>query len=125
MYQSTFGSIAQITFNNEQEYYELLGYLAKNNGFTHITWEDNDLQGAWGKEGRIEFMVNPPAALSAYLKHTAGNGGSVLSRVNCNEFIENIVTNHNFVKRAAQNMVNIRATVPVKYQPDFDRGYNL
>lgn len=125
MYKSTFGSIAQITFNNEQEYYELLGYLAKNDDSTHITWEDKDLQGAWGKEGRIEFLVTPPGALSAYLKHTAGNGGSVLSRVNCNEFIENIVTNHNFVKRAAQNMNNIRNTVPIKYQPDFDRGYNL
>lgn len=125
MYKPTFGTIGQIQFNSEHEYYEFLGYLAKDDGSTYITWEDNDLQGAWAKEGRIEFHQAPPIGLSANLKHTAGNGGNVLSRVNCNEFITNIVTHNNFVKRTVQNAVAIRATVPPIYFPDFDRGLAL
>ena len=32
MYKSSFGSIGQIKFDNEHEFYKLLGYLAKSDG---------------------------------------------------------------------------------------------
>jgi hypothetical protein len=86
MYQANFGTKQQISFNSESEYYELLGYLSKSDGSTILVWEDNDLQGAWTKEGRILFFVAQPATLRANLLHTAGNG-NINSRVNCNEFI--------------------------------------
>lgn len=123
MYQQNFGTQNQVQFNNENEYYELLGYLAKSDGTSSLVWEHNEDQGAWGSEGRIKFNIaNPP--LSCSLNHTAGVG-NVISRVNCNEFIENIATNHGFVMGGTQNIVNIRGTVPAQYQPDFNRGLAL
>jgi hypothetical protein len=124
MYKQSFGTKNQIQFSNEHEYYELLGYLSKTDGSTNLTWEDNDEQGAWGKEGRIEFFVDNPNFL-ATLMHSAGNGGKIISRVNCNEFIHNIVTNYGFVVREQQNYSTIRNIIPQQYLLDFDRGFNL
>ena len=123
MYQPNFGTQNQIQFSNENEYYELLGYLAKSDVTSSLVWEHNEDQGAWGSEGRIKFYIsNPP--LSCSLNHTAGVG-NVISRVNCNEFIENIATNHGFVMGGIQNIVNIRGTVPAQFQADFNRGLAL
>ena len=101
----------------------MLGYLAKSDGTSSLIWEHNENQGAWGNEWRIKFYIaNPP--LSCSLNHTAGVG-NVISRVNCNDFVENIATNHGFVMGGTQNIVNIRGTVPAQYQPDFNRGLAL
>jgi hypothetical protein len=124
MYQANFGTKQQISFNSESEYYELLGYLSKSDGSTILVWEDNDLQGAWTKEGRILFFVAQPATLRANLLHTAGNG-NIYSRVNCNEFVLNIRTNHSFVLGETQNVPNIRATVPQQFIAAFDAGLQL
>lgn len=123
MYRSSFGKQGQISFSNENEYYELLGYLAKSDRTTALTWEHNEDQGAWGSEGRIKFFTsNIP--VSASLNHTAGVS-NIVSRVNCNDFIENIATNHNFIMGRNQNLNNIRNTIPLEFQQDFDRGLNL
>jgi len=123
MYKQSFGTQNQIHFNDESEYYEFLGYLAKSDGTSSLTWEHNEEQGAWGSEGRIHFYIqNPP--ISATLRHTAGTG-NIVSRVNCNEFVENIVTHNNFVMGNIQDLNLIRNTVPQQYLFDFDRGYNL
>ena len=123
MYQPNFVTQNQIQFSNENEYYELLGYLAKSDRTSSLVWEHNEDQGAWGSEGRIKFYIsNPPLSFS--LNHTAGVG-NVISRVNCNEFIENIATNHGFVMGGTQNIVNIRGTVPAQFQADFNRGLAL
>lgn len=124
MYQANFGTKQQISFNSESDYYELLGYLSKSDGSTILVWEDNDLQGAWTKEGRILFFVAQPAALRAKLLNTAGNG-NINSRINCNEFILNIRANHSFVLGEAQNIPSIKATVPQQYIADFDAGLQL
>lgn len=55
MYKSRFGRNGQVNFSCPEDYYELLGYLAKSDGTTSITWENNEDQGAWGSEGRICF----------------------------------------------------------------------
>ena len=52
MYRQSFGSIGQVQFTNEHEYYRLLGYLAKSDGSTELAWEHNENQGAWGSEGK-------------------------------------------------------------------------
>ncbi len=124
MYKQSFGTRNQISFLTPNDYYELLGYLAKSDGTTSIHWEHNENQGAWGSEGRIHFYVSRPANLNANLSHTAGVG-KIITRVNCNEFIENITTNHNFIMGNTQNQNNIRTTIPTNYIPDFDRGLNL
>ncbi|MDR2233488.1 MAG: hypothetical protein LBE56_10240 [Tannerella sp.] len=123
MYQSSFGTINQVQFSNEHEYYELLGFLAKSDGSTSLVWERNEEQGAWGSEGRIKFYSRI-LPFSATLSHTAGVG-NVVSRVNCNEFVENLNIDHNFVMGSLQNISAIRATIPNGYLADFDRGLNL
>ena len=123
MYQPRFGTRNQVQFNNEHEYYELLGYLAKSDGTTSLVWEHNEEQGAWDSEGRIQFNTsNRPYA--ATLSHTAGVG-KIASRVNCNDFVQNLYDNHNFVNGGTQNVTAIRATIPEEYLADFDRGLNL
>lgn len=124
MYQPTFGSKQQITFNSEAEYYEFLGYLSRSDGTTNLVWEDNDEQGAWAKEGRILFFVAQPQNLRAHLSHTAGVN-NIYSRVNCNDFIQNIIDNNNFVLGATQDIQAIRGTVPNQFLADFDGGLQL
>ncbi len=124
MYQPAFGTKDQVKFSSEEDYYELLGYLAKNDGTSRIVWERNDLQGAWGQEGRIEFYRPPSPKLKALLSHTAGNG-SLHSRVNCNSYIEKIAKDHGFILIGPQDQTKIKATVPPKYHPAFDRGLSL
>ena len=123
MYKSSFGTKSQVQFNNEHEYYELLGFLAKSDGTTSLVWEHNEEQGAWGSEGRIQFFTSI-LPFMATLPHTAGVG-NIESRVNCNEFIENLNRNHNFVLGRQQDVVAIRATIPEEYLADFERGLNL
>lgn len=124
MYNSSFGTKNQISFNSESEYYEFLGFLAKSDGTTVLVWEDNDLAGAWAKEGRILFFISQPATLRANLLHTAGVG-KIVSRVNCNEFLINIRNNHGFVLGETQDIPAILATVPVQFQPYFEVGLQL
>ena len=124
MYKEKFGTKDQLTFSNESEYYELLGYLSKSDGSVKLVWEDNDDQGAWGKEGRILLFENPPQSLSANLMLTAGVG-NILHRINCNEFVENIIDDNAFVYGSSQNSDAIKETIPQEYQSDFTRGSML
>ena len=122
MYQSSFGSLGQIQFANEHEYYLFLGYLAKSDGSTSLVWEHNENQGAWASEGRIQILRPLPNLFNISL--TAGVG-NIIARVNCNEFIENIRANHNFVTGTSQNIQAIRQTIPPQYLRDFDAGLAL
>lgn len=124
MYRKTFGTNEQIRFESEPDYYETLGYLAKDDGSARIVWENNDEQGAWAPEGRIQFYGEPPVALRAKLKHTAGSG-SITSRVNCNDFIQHIINYHHFVAGPHQNMSQIAASIPKNFLTDFERGFAL
>lgn len=122
MYKQSFGSRGQIQFADEHEYYKFLGYLAKSDGTTSLVWEHNEDQGAWASEGRIQILS--PIPYPFQLQETAGVG-NILSRVNCNDFIENLRSNHNFVIGKIQNIPNVRSTIPTEYIADFDEGLNL
>ena len=115
-----YGKQGQISFNNDTEYYQALGYLAKSDGTTSLTWENNEQQGAWGSEGRIYFYINNPP-ITGYFRHTKGIG-SIVSRVNCNEFLANLYQNHNFVNGTHQDIEAIRKTIPPEYISDFNYG---
>ena len=99
--------------------------MTKNNGTTSIHWEHNETSGAWGSEGRIHCYKDihkfPVYFSNAF---TAGNG-SILHRINCNEYIEYIAKNHSFVLGNTQNKNNILATVPANYLNDFNRGLSM
>jgi hypothetical protein len=122
MYKQSFGSRGQIQFADEHEYYKFLGYLAKSDGTTSLVWEHNEDQGAWASEGRIQILS--PIPYPFQLQETAGVG-NILSRVNCNEFIENIRSDHNFVVGKRQNIIEIGSTIPEEYMTDFNDGLNL
>ena len=97
MYKKYFGTKGQIRFNTENEYYEVIGFLAKSDGTISLTWEDNDEQGAWGKEGRIQCYKNIgkfPDSLSRAF--TAGTG-SIICRINCNKFVNQSRKTHGFI----------------------------
>jgi hypothetical protein len=126
MYKQFFGIRNKMRFDNEREYYETLGFLAKSDGSTSIYWEPNTNQGAWGNEGRINCysnIQNFPAPLQR--KFTAGVSSTVIHRINCNEFVLNLATNYGFVLGSNQNSAVIRNNIPPAFQADFDRGLNL
>ena len=124
MYKSSFGSFGQIQFANEHEYYKFLGFLAKSDGSTSLTWEHNEDQGAWASEGRIHILKPLPLPYPFNVSLTAGVG-NIVARINCNEFIENIRDNHSFIMGSRQNISSIRSTIPHQYLQDFDAGLAL
>ena len=124
MYKPAFGSKRQLQFDNESDYYKFLGFLAKNDGTTRLVWEKNDEQGAWGQEGRIHFFTQVPNELNVRLLLTAGLG-DIVNRVNCNDFINHIRQNHNFVLGSDQDQESIRSTVPSEFEDDFNEGLGL
>ena len=124
MYQKNFGKKNQVQFDSAADYYEFLGYLAKGDNTTKIVWEHNEEQGAWAEEGRILFYLSQPTALRARLNHTAGIG-SIVSRVNCNDFVEHIKKHHHFIIGASQDPVKIKTTILTAHYADFDRGLTL
>lgn len=122
MFKKSFGTRGQLTFSDEHEFYRFLGYLARSKGETSLVFEHNEQQGAWGPEGRIQIHSSDFPTKWPAFPTTAGNGGNVLSRINCNEFIKEIVANHAFVKSEKQNIASIRATIPSAYVDDFNDG---
>ena len=116
-----FGRQDQVKFSNLHEYYYALGFLANKNN-AEIRWENNEEQGAWGSEGRIHCLVSennfPP-----FFKFTAGRG-NVYARINCNDYVSDLVSKHNFKNKGiGQRVEDILSTVPDNYQDDFISGY--
>ncbi|TRX70721.1 hypothetical protein [Carboxylicivirga sp. M1479] len=126
MYKRLFGIRRKMRFDSPEEYYETLGFLAKSDGSISLVWEHNEEQGAWGSEGRIHCHSNLDK-FTAPLKRkfTKGRAKKVKHRINCNEFVEDITTNHGFQMGAVQNSGVIRNTIPNQYKSDFDKGFNL
>lgn len=121
MAQVEFGHQNRLIFNSEYDLYESIGFLASSKR-TSLTWENNETSGAWGSEGRIhcngDLSVYP---VSLQNKFTAGVG-SVLRRINCNEFVEFLANNHGFKLNNSHTVANVRATIPPTYLAYFDRG---
>ena len=113
-------------FDSPEQYYETLGFLAKSDGSITLVWERNEEQGAWGSEGRIHCHSNLNKFTAPLRrKFTRGRARNVLHRINCNEFVQDITTVHNFDMGSVQNTALIRTTIPPQYLADFDRGLAL
>ena len=70
MYKSHFGRNGQVGFSCPDDYYELLGYLAKSDGSTSITWENNEDQGAWGSEGSPQDVYDLQQGTAPFTKES-------------------------------------------------------
>ena len=116
-----FGTNSQVSFNNDAEKYSFIGYLTQS--VVSIQWENNDQQGAWGKEGRMAFTTADVKLHFPNLGYSAGVGNYVF-RLNCNDFVQ-LLFNLGFVKGNQQDIVVIRNNIPALYQADFDTGSQL
>lgn len=116
-----FGTNSQVSFKNDAEKYSFIGYLTKFVVF--IQWENNDKQGAWGKEGRMAFTTADVKLHFPNLGYSAGVG-RYDSRLNCNDFVQ-LLFNLGFVQGNQQNVSVIRNNIPAFYQADFDIGSQL
>lgn len=118
----SYGRQDQVHFRNLKEYYFTLGFLA-NSKNAELRWEHNEDQGAWGSEGRIHCLI-PETKFPPFFRFTAGRG-NVFARINCNEYVANLVMNHHFSQgNTWQNAALIRSTVPDVYKAFFDEGLN-
>lgn len=129
-----YGKINFIRFSTYNEVYETIGILTAGY-YTKLKIEYNQLSGAWGKEGRILIYSNPDKFLCPIsLRFSAGNG-SILYRVNCNDFIVDLIKNHGFTTSpvtATGKTADVLppsyalglSLVPTLYQADFIRGYH-
>lgn len=116
-----YGAQNQVSFRDLHEYYFALGFLA-NEKNAEIRWENNEEQGAWGSEGRIHCLV-PEDKFPQFFRFTAGRG-AVYARINCNDYVGTLVTEHNFnYNSKGQNVAAILETVPDSYRKDFKDGY--
>ena len=111
-----------VSFTNEAELFEAIGYLASPNRNLIITSENYDNK--WGVELRLNFhdVTNIPSSLRNAL--SAGNS-TYRARLNCNDFVRALVNTYNFQPGSTQNSAAIRSTVPPISLADFDRGYHL
>lgn len=126
MYKPSFGRKKQMRFADEHEFYRLLGYLAKSDGSTSLTWEHNEERGAWASEGRVHILTDDfPRRGLGELSFTAGTGSNIVCRINCNEFVQNLREDHGFVDGKVQDAEAIRETVPEAYRADFDLGLKM
>ncbi|EKT3967297.1 hypothetical protein K5L04_06835 [Flavobacterium psychrophilum] len=126
MYKQYFGRRRRMRFDSPEEYYETLGFIANANGSFDLYREDNQNQGAWNYEVRMNcysdlHRFTPPLKR----KFTKGRAKKVLHRINCNEFFEDLVNTHHFAFLPTQNATLIRTSIPQQYLVDFDRGFAI
>lgn len=122
MAQLNFGTKNQIQFSSDNDFFEALGFLSKNDGTTSIHWEHNENQGAWGSEGRIHCYKNIANFPAHFISPFTAGTGNIIHRINCNAYIEYLVYNHNLTTGNTQNQANILTTIPIANQIDFNRG---
>lgn len=133
-------------FDNEQDFYEAYGFLCNiTRHYIKFQWEYNADSGAWGNEGRVLFNKIPncdldynPKPVSLSNRLTAGWGTQIAYRLNCNDYINELVNNYGFVvdpnrpgninTRTAQGLIPPtypQAYVPTQFLEAFNRGYNM
>jgi len=124
----SFGSRSPyLKFSNEQHFYYALGFLihAIETNACKVVWENNQDQGAWGHECRIQVYDRLAKFKELYIDRvSAGVGNRILGRINCNQYLEYLNENHELRFDSVPDYHSIKPTVPVYFQQDFDDGYN-
>lgn len=131
-----FGKNNQLKFATRNELSYFIGVLASGK-YTSIHWEHNELQNAWGSEGRIHIYNDIDSFPQGVRDSFTAGTGRILFRINCNEFIYYLHKNHQFVnitdttrrqgsvkEYKAYSYAAVLNTIPNDLQNDFILGYN-
>lgn len=133
MVQLDWGTGIGLHFHDEAEYYETLGYLAKNPALVDVYTHDNDRSGAWAGQGKLQTRVNKSSLPDGLRRSFVLSGDD---RLSVTDYVRNLVYNHAFKQyydptgnyytfyRFPNTVADVKATVPRKFWSDFDRGYN-
>lgn len=123
----TWGKSKQLVFKDELEYYKALGILC-NSKLVRIYLEYNKKTGSYSDAYRIMVYKDARSLdLTPALKKAMKDGG----RINCNEYVKNIIDNHNFVlsgNTVIANLENVIKSIPNEnhlYLVSFMSGYSL
>lgn len=133
MMQLDWGKGIGLHFNDEAEYYETLGFLAKNPALVVVYTHNNDRSGAWAGQGKLQTKISkkllPPALHRSFM--SSGD-----DRLSVTDYVRNLIENHGFTKfydptgnlftfyRYPDSVSDVASTVPRQYKEDFNRGYN-
>lgn len=91
-----------INFDNWEEYVLVLGFLSNPEhykGTIKIVIEQNNNDGAWEKEGRIQYFggeENLKNYLFPLYKCKSAGVGKITCRINSNEYVSHLIKNYNF-----------------------------
>lgn len=119
-----YGKDKQLKFASKDEYYKTVGALCNEDIFL-ITYEENSKTNSYSDARRIKCRIDKDKLLDA-LKNALKTG----NRINCNEFVEQLIQKHNFVfdsntKRISGYYEKVIDTIPDKYVDVFREGYYL
>ena len=121
-------------FNSGKDYYEVLGFLSKEEELIRVYTENNDKAGAWAGQGRMSLRNVSIDSLPEALKNAFET--SVDGRISVTRYVKNLKENHNFSREIdptgsdftkrlyKESMEKVLETVPEEYENDFYRGYH-
>ena len=88
-----FGQRNKVIFTSEEDFFEALGYLSNHTRGIRLDWEN--YPNKWGIEGRVWIANSSNAPLSLRSAFSVGIE-YVDHRLNCNEYIEYLISNHGY-----------------------------
>ena len=121
-------------FNSGKDYYEVLGFLSKEEELIRVYTENNDKAGAWAGQGRMSLRNVSIDSLPETLKNAFET--SVDGRISVTHYVKNLKENHNFSREIdptgsdftkrlyKESLEKVLETVPEEYENDFYRGYH-
>jgi hypothetical protein len=121
-------------FNNDEEYYEVLGFLSKKPSDVVAYTHENDISGAWSGQGKLETKIGKSQLPAALYRSFVQSGDN---RLSVSDYVENLVYNHafsNFYDPTGnqytfyifpESYEAVRNTVPQQYLRNFNIGYNM
>ncbi|AXY01780.1 hypothetical protein D1115_12190 [Vibrio alfacsensis] len=115
-----------LEFDDNKHFFRALGFLVRSQeiGACRFVLENNQNQGAWGHECRIQIFSRLEEFQELFRGRVSAGVGNCLGRINCNQYLEYLAGNHNFNFQIEINNRLIRSSVPLAHLEDYDLGYN-
>ena len=115
------GRSPQLVFQSINEYYRALGHLTNSEAYS-ISYEYNKKNGSYSDACRIHILAEATNVPQAFQEKKTTYG-----RINCNEYVENLIKNHHFIREGKQIYCifeDVIKTIPDEYISDFAKGYS-